>query len=144
MRFPMLLCFALLLPGLVSTAVSAGEANVYRCGDTYSQIPCGDNATQPKLYGARGTTDASAMDKAKSCVVAVAKSRFEEGLDWQLLDASEPEAELIPVHGSQILGYRLTVTMAQVSSQGQRLQTAQFACAVSQDLQRVLSLQALE
>lgn len=143
MHTPFMLRSVLLL-GLVSAAANAADTQVYRCGDTYSQIPCGDNATQPKLYGARGATDASAMEKAKACVIAVGKSRFEEGLDWQLLDASEPEPELIPVHGSQILGYRLTVTMAQVSSQGQRLQTAQFACAVSQDLQRVLSLQALD
>lgn len=126
----------------------AADAQVYRCGDTYSQVPCGDNATQPKLYGARGAVETSALEKAKSCAAsAVQQQQSEDGFDWQLLDASEAKPELININGAQVLGFRLTLVMAQVpiqgSAQGQRRPRQQFSCAVSQDFQRVLSLQAL-
>jgi len=132
----------LVLAGVLASA-RAAEPKVYRCGDTYSQVPCGDNATQPKLYGARGAAEASAMVKATGCAAAVAQGQPDDGLDWQLLDASEPVAELINVHGAQVLGFRLVVTMAQTTAQGQRLPGGRFSCAVSQDFQRVLSMQPL-
>lgn len=135
---------AMLVPLVVALIGNAGaaEPRVYRCGDTYSQTPCGDNATQPKLYGT-GADNTDAMQKATSCAAAIANSRQEEGLDWHLLEASEPKAELITAHGAQLLGFRLTVTMVQTTAQGQRVQGGRFRCDVSQDFQRVLALQEL-
>lgn len=123
-------------------SADAAEPRVYRCGDTYSQTPCGDNASQPKLYGT-GADTTDAMQKATSCAAAVANSHQEEGLDWHLQDASEPKAELISAHGSQVVGFRLTVVMVQSTAQGQRVQSGRFRCDVSQDFQRVLAVQAL-
>ncbi|NQD36700.1 hypothetical protein HPT27_06655 [Permianibacter sp. IMCC34836] len=129
---------------LNAPAALAAEPQVYRCGDSYSQVPCGDNASQPKLYGARGGAELSALEKARSCAAAVATSRppQEDGSDWQLLDASEAKPDLIAVNGAQVLGFRLSVTMAQRTAHGQLQGRQQFLCAVSQDFQRVLSVQA--
>jgi hypothetical protein len=144
---PLRAVFTIVLFGIAAMVIPvtamAAESQVYRCGDTYSQTPCGNNATQPKLYGAKEANNAGVMEKAKSCAAAVAESQREEGLDWQLLDATEPAAELIPAHGTQVLGFRLTVTMALTTAQGQRVRGGQFSCAVSQDFQRVLAMQPL-
>lgn len=141
---PIRFCSVMLMPLVVVVigSAAAAEPRVYRCGDTYSQTPCGDNASQPKLYGT-GADTTDAMQKATSCAAAIASSRQEEGMDWHLQEASEPKAELINAHGSQVVGFRLTVTMVQTSAQGQRVQSGRFRCDVSQDFQRVLAVQAL-
>ena len=125
-----------------ATTASAADTKVYRCGDTYSQVPCGNDASQPKLYGTQGG-NASAMEQAASCAAAIAQREQQDGVEWALQDATEPVAELVPAHGSQVLGYRIDVVMTQTTLQGQPLHTARYRCAVSQDLRRVLSVQAL-
>lgn len=124
------------------TAAHAADTKVYRCGDTYSQVPCGNDASQPKLYGTQGG-NASALEQAASCAAAIAQREQQDGLQWTLQDATEPVAELVAAHGSQVLGYRIDVVMSQTTLQGQPLHTARYRCAVSQDLRRVLSLQPL-
>jgi len=132
---------ALLLVGVATTA-HAADTKVYRCGDTYSQVPCGNDASQPKLYGTQGG-NASAMEQAASCAAAIAQREQQDGVEWALQDAIEPVAELVPAHGSQVLGYRIDIVMTQTTLQGQPLHTARYRCAVSQDLRRVLSVQPL-
>lgn len=131
-----------LLLALAATAAQAADTKVYRCGDTYSQVPCGNDASQPKLYGTQGG-NASALEQAASCAAAIAQREQEEGLEWKLLDASEPVAEVVPAHGSQVLGYRIDLVMSQTTLQGQPLHTARYHCTVSQDFRRMLSVQTL-
>ena len=127
-----MLCTLTLLSA--ATPANAADTKVYRCGETYSQVPCGNDASQPKLYGTQGG-NASAMEQAASCAAAIAQREQQDGVEWALQDATEPVAEL--------LGYRIDVVMTQTTLQGQPLHTARYRCAVSQDLRRVLSVQAL-
>lgn len=131
-----------LLLASVAAAAQAADTKVYRCGDTYSQVPCSNDASQPKLYGTQGG-NASVLEQAASCAAAIAQREQQDGLQWTLQDATEPVAELVAAHGSQVLGYRIDVVMTQTTLQGQPLHTARYRCAVSQDLRRVLSLQPL-
>lgn len=121
---------------IYSQATMAGTA--YRCGNVFSQTPCGENAKEQALY--KGSADAS--DDFISVCLGEAKKRiqFKDPESLRVESSSKPTAKVIDYADAKIMVYEVVVNINGKNSYGAYNGAEPYICHLSQDKKRVLNI----
>lgn len=124
---------ALLLAALPSLACAQ---TMYRCGNTFSQKPCGDNAAAVKVPGTEVTTAAGASTPEAVCSRAVlGNSRYR-------VDNLESGGTDTVAYAGQTMAARLyRVGLTHLDENGRSMGRSTAVCYLSEDGQRVLKIE---
>lgn len=128
---------AMLLMALHSSAA------VYRCGDTFSDSPCGDDAVEHDVFGEGAESTANLDDKAaQTCLQALLEKHMLGNPQGVVAaPASKRKSRVIKKHGASLMGYHLMVAVREMNpNTGMFNPPIHFECVLSPDLLRVLEV----
>ena len=133
---------ALLLGSLASLTTHAA---VYRCGGTFSDVPCGDDAEVHEVFG-EGSESLKDLDRkaADTCL----QGARENGLlgnpgSAQAQPVGKRKVALFDVRGRNVMAVYLTVAISEHNPEtGAFMPPKQYDCVATKDLLRVLSISA--
>jgi hypothetical protein len=116
---------------------------MYRCGNQYSQTPCGNDA-QAKRLPASAAPDRGAEGDGKTLCMAVAPTRL--GLadpESARFEAVEKSADTVIQHAGQPIAAKTYLMLINPKGPyGAYLGASLYACHLSQDEQRILKIEA--
>lgn len=138
----------LLAASLLAACAAAGAQTMYRCGNTFSQTPCGSDAkagVTPRGEnggGAASTADAgAARPRAQPCLAELAQRVGVEGPGALKIGRMEgPKVEAIDVKGEKLVVRTYEFTALTRNAYGGQTPAASFTCHLSEDEQRVVRL----
>ncbi len=130
----------LLLPLLLLSSLSVQAGALYRCGNTFSQIPCGDNAQTVRMQGGDGGKSAIPPGLAKHvCVSDLGKwVPFPDPDNLKIESMSRGTPEIIEYAGTKLMArrYELRVDIRNAGP------GRSYSCFASEDNQRILKVVA--
>ena len=128
---------------LLCAAGLAGAQTMYRCGNTFSQKPCGDSATAVKVPGAGasaadspGATAAGGSTSQAVCTRAAIGARPSGRMRVESVEFGG--TEVIQYAGSSVAAKAYRITLSETSADGSPLGYRSATCLMSEDGQRVL------
>lgn len=134
---------ALVGAALLCATGLAGAQTMYRCGNTFSQKPCGDGATAVKVPGAGasgaaspGTTAPGGSTSQAACTRAALGARPTERLRVESVEFGG--TEVIQYAGSSVAAKLYRISLAESAVDGSTLGYRSVTCYMSEDGQRVL------
>jgi hypothetical protein len=120
----------------------AQTAKLYRCGNTFSQAPCGADATEKKMIGAgQGGQARDPMVGARACVIEAQKRRLLPQ-SARVAGVERGEATVVTYAGQPMVGQALRVSVTLAGASPDDSMALRMACVMSEDEQRVLRVQA--
>lgn len=125
------------LYGVTVTPVQAAE-KVYRCGDTFSQVPCAPDAKELNVRA-----DGSKAPTSSACVDQL-RQEFGASDPGSLRITASSDGKLAPFEyaGTKILARHYQFSVVSRLPNGGYQTVGRYACVTSDDGFRVLSLQA--
>jgi hypothetical protein len=123
------------------TSFSMEAHALYRCKNTYSQIPCAADATAAKIHKDINATPASESRGRDLCVSAIPqKIELEdaEGVKAEVLGASE--SAVITYANQPMVAKRYLMTVNAKNSSGVYTGKRPYFCFLSEDENRVLQI----
>lgn len=130
----------LLLPLFLVISFAASAGTLYRCGNTFSQIPCGNNAQAVQVQGGEVGKSAVSPEQAKHvCVNDLRKwVPFPDPDNLKIESMSRGTPEIIEYAGTKLMArrYELRVNLANAAP------GRNYSCFVSEDNQRILKISA--
>lgn len=124
---------ALLMATLPSLA---GAQTMYRCGNTFSQKPCGDSAAAVKVPGTQVTAGAGTSAPDSVC------SRAALGNGNYRIDSLESGGTDTVTYAGQTVAAKLyRVNMTRLDEHGRSMGRTAAVCYLSEDGQRVLKIE---
>ena len=133
----LLLSIALLLP-----CGFAAAQQMYRCGNTFSQTPCGPDAAARTLPSASAPEGASGPSGYELC--AVAARRLHGGPEPEtarIERVGDRRSEVIQFSGQPLAAQRYDLSIDARTTNGVFSGPRLFGCWLSEDQRRVLQLQ---
>ncbi len=127
---------ALLLLCLLPALASAQQ--LYRCGNTFSQKPCGTDATTVRVPGAAVPTSGGGGSPGQVCGQRVIASMSAQGGSAQIDSVQTAGTEVIQYAKQSVAAHLYAVTLSRIDSQGRSLGQVTVQCYLSEDDQRVL------
>lgn len=129
----MLICSFLVM---CSQFVTAGTA--YRCGNTFSQTPCGENAKEQTLNSGSA---ANSSDFISVCLTAAKELiQFKDPESLRVESSSKPVAKVIDYADAKLMAYEVTININGKNSYGGYSGAEPYICYLSQDKKRVLQI----
>ena len=121
---------------------------MYRCGNTFSQTPCGSDAkAAPAPRGEKGGAAANSGEaggvapRAQPCLAELAQRVGVEGPGALKIGRMEgPRVEAIDVKGEKLVVRTYEFTALTRNAYGGQTPAATFTCHLSEDEQRVVRL----
>jgi hypothetical protein len=126
-----------LLLALLPTLASAQQ--LYRCGNTFSQKPCGSDAAAVRVPGAAVPTSGSNAP-GQVCAKRVIATTTAQGGSARIVDTQTAGTEVIQYAGQSMAARLYAVTVARTDAQGRDLGPVTIQCYASEDDQRVLKV----
>jgi len=126
---------ALLLLCLLPALASAQQ--LYRCGNTFSQKPCGTDATTVRVPGA-AVPSTGGGSPGQVCGQRVIASMSAQGGSAQIDSVQTAGTEVIQYAKQSVAAHLYAVTLSRIDSQGRSLGQVTVQCYLSEDDQRVL------
>jgi hypothetical protein len=129
----------LLLLAALAAPLTLHAQPVYRCGNTFSNIPCSADATPVRPSAAPA---APSVGAEQVCLARI-RAQFRDPASVRIEQVTGPKSEIIDYHGGRLVvkTYLLTVSMPQSAVY---LGESRFECQLTENLQRVLSLRPAE
>lgn len=131
---------SLLLPPFLIFSLSAQAGTLYRCGNTFSQIPCGDNAQTVQVQGGEAGKNAVPAELAKHVCVSDLRKwvPFPDPDNLKIESMSRGTPEIIEYAGTKLMArrYELRVNLPNAAP------GRNYSCFVSEDNQRILKVSA--
>jgi hypothetical protein len=124
---------ATLLPGL------AGAQQLYRCGNTFSQTPCGSDAATVRVPGAAVPTSGGNAP-GQACAQRVIAATTAQGGSARIVGVQTAGTEVIQYAKQSMAAKLYAVQVARVDGQGRDLGQVTVQCYTSEDDQRVLKV----
>jgi hypothetical protein len=138
---------SLLAACLLAACAAAGAQTMYRCGNTFSQTPCGSDAKSAAVPrsesgGVAGSGEAGAVKpRAQPCLAELAQRVGVEGPGALKIGRMEgPKVEAIDVKGEKLVVRTYEFTALTRNAYGGQTPAATFTCHLSEDEQRVVRL----
>lgn len=121
---------------MFSPFVMAGTA--YRCGNTFSQTPCGENAKKQTLNSESAANSSDfisvCLSKAKELI------QFKDSESLRVESSSKPVAKVIEYADAKLMAYEVTININGKNSYGGYGGAEPYICHLSQDKKRVLNI----
>jgi hypothetical protein len=127
---------------LAAAALSASAQQMYRCGSTYSQTPCGPTAT-----ATRTPADVPADKPDGGAAGATCGTHAARLLDLpdpaalRVVSTSPGRSEVIQYSGQPVVARRYELRVSMVSPAGVWLPARSYSCFLSEDQQRILKFE---
>ncbi len=126
--------------GGVATPAQAQTGKLYRCGNTFSQAPCGADATEKKMVGAgHGGQARDPMVGARACLVEAKLKRLHPPTA-EVVSVDRGQASVIQYAGQPLVSRPMRITVTFVSASSNLPVQERLSCVMSEDEQRVLSV----
>ena len=120
-----------------------GSGAVYRCGNTFSNVPCAEDAKPMKGLAAGGGQAATGMDVSAVCFNAIKNKVAAKDPDaLKLASASTAKPDIVEFQGKRLMGYTSTLEVSERQANGAYADPKPYFCATSDDRQRVLQIKA--
>jgi hypothetical protein len=126
-----------LLPAFLPTSASAQK--LYRCGNTFSQTPCGADAAAVRVPGAAAPTTASGSP-GQVCAQQVVASLSANGGTARIDSVASAGTEVIQYANQPIAAHLYAVTLTRLDAKGREQGQVSVQCYLSEDDQRVLKV----
>jgi hypothetical protein len=125
-----------------SGATPAAAQQLYRCGNTYSQTPCGANAAAVRSHGDAVADTAPGPRGGELCSAAVAQElQLDDSGTVQVDTVTKAPAEVIQYADKPTATHKFIVTL-KVKPYAPYAGPRAFACNLSEDERRVLKFSA--
>lgn len=125
---------------MCSQFTMAGTA--YRCGNTFSQIPCGENAKE-QMFNTGSA--ASSSDFITVCLSAAKELiQFKDPESLRVESSSKPMAKVIDYADARLMAYEVIININGKNSYGGYSGAEPYVCYLSQDKKRVLKILPLK
>lgn len=118
------------LPGLASAQT------MYRCGNTFSQKPCGDNAAAVKAPGTQVTAGAGTSAPETVCSRAVLGSG-----SYRIDSLESGGTDTVAYAGQTVASKLYRVGLTRLDEHGRSMGRTAAICYLSEDGQRVLKIE---
>lgn len=130
---------------LLSFCAAAGAQTMYRCGNTFSQTPCGGDAKAGPVprggEGAPANAAEAARMRARPCLAELAQRVGVDGPAALNIGRMEgPRVEAIEIKGEKLVVRTFEFTALARNAYGGQSPGARFTCHLSEDEQRVVRL----
>jgi len=129
-----------LFPLFLLFSISAHAATLYRCGNTFSQVPCGDNAKPVQISGGEAGRAALPPEMAKHVCVSDLKKwvPFPDPDSIKVESMSRGAPEIIEYAGTKLMARRYDLRISAPNAPGGQ----NYRCFASEDNQRILKIVA--
>jgi hypothetical protein len=130
--------FALVLM-LCSVFAPVQAQPLYRCGNTYSQTPCGADAQQKNLPSSQAPDAAAGTQGYELCVTHARKAmRAPDPASTQARQVGTRTSEVIPFADKSIVAHRYDIEIEPRLASGMYGNPVAYSCWLSEDQRRVL------
>jgi hypothetical protein len=119
----------------------AGAQKLYRCGTTYSEVPCAPDAKTLNVTPA-ASTPAGEQRGSDLCFTKV-KARLNDPESARFTGAAPGKTEVIDFAGSRVVARRYEIRVNWKTSGGGFTGDTPFTCFVSEDDRRVLRIDGM-
>jgi hypothetical protein len=121
---------------------SAPAQQMYRCGSTYSQTPCGPTATATRTRSDVPPDNAGGSQAGAACSAqAPHLLNVPDPAALRVLSTSASRAEVIQYSGQPVVALRYDLSITTVSPAGVWLAARAYSCYLSEDQQRILKFE---
>ncbi len=128
----------------ITVALPALAQPVYRCGNTYSQVPCNAEAKPVPITSAAAPDQPKAQYGAGLCAAhAPALLRFPDPPSTRINSVKKAPAELIQYAGQPIVARQYVMSINAKNRSGAYDGERPYVCFLSEDEQRILKIEAL-
>lgn len=118
---------------------------VYRCGNTFSESPCGDDAVKHEIFGEDSESLKGLDDKAATtCLEGILRAGLLGNPDNpRVVPTSRRRSEIVDFKGSKLMGTRIHVAISEMNpNTGMYAAAKPFQCVLTPDLERVLKTES--
>ncbi len=128
---------------LLILASVAPAGSVYRCGNTFSAEPCGEDAQEHEIFGSDAESTKNLDEKSAAVCL---ENAINHGLlgnpgGAQAKAVSTRISEVVQYKGTALMGYRMRVAISEMNGMtGNYNPPQQFDCVLTPDLSRVFSV----
>jgi hypothetical protein len=130
---------------LLTLCAAAGAQTMYRCGNTFSQTPCGNDAKASPAPrpgdGGAGPAAEAERTRAQPCLAELAQRVGVAGPAALKIGRMEgPRVEAIDIKGEKLVVRTYEFTALTRNAYGGQSPGARFTCHLSEDEQRLVRL----
>jgi hypothetical protein len=124
----------------LALAPHAQAQQLYRCGNTYSQIPCAQDAPAKRIFSdaADGGTDAAGKGFALCSTHAVQAAEVQDPDTARIRPQGPRRSEVIQYAGQPMQAHRYDLTIDAKGPTGRYAGPVGYSCWLSEDQARVL------
>ena len=120
----------------------ASAQQMYRCGSTYSQTPCGPTATATRTPSDVPPDKAAGSQAGAACTAQAPQLlNVPDPTALRVLSTSASRAEVIQYSGQPVVALRYDLRISTVSPAGVWLAARAYSCFLSEDQQRILKFE---
>lgn len=147
-RFHARIVLASVLSFITLVAVFPAESHagaVYRCGNTFSESPCGEDAVKHEIFGEDSESLKGLDDKAAdTCLTGIIRAGLLGNPENpRVVPTSRRKSEIVDFKGSKLMGTRIQVAISEMNpNTGVYIAGKQYQCVLTPDLERVLKTEA--
>ncbi|MCK6432426.1 MAG: hypothetical protein HUU30_12375 [Burkholderiaceae bacterium] len=125
----------------IAVPVAWAQGGLYRCGNTYSQVPCSNDARTASVPTGAAPDPAPGLTGAEVCAAhALRALGTDSGLAGRLESSQRGPAEVIQYAGQPLATRTWRVTLAVRTVEGLAAGHRTFRCHLSEDERRVLRI----
>jgi hypothetical protein len=134
-------CLPIALAVLCACSAPAQSQQLYRCGNTYSQVPCAPGAASARISaGAAPDPVAASAGKDVCANEGVAQMNFPDPESTRIRSVTKVGSEVIQYAGQPIAVRKYRVTLNTKSEVGAYTGDRSYLCYLSEDERRVLKV----
>lgn len=130
---------AIFAVGLISLTHHASAQQLYRCGNTYSQIPCAADAASKSVYSGAAPVQAPGLSGYELCAAhAVKYVASPEPESARTMPMGQRRTEVIKYAGQSVAAHRFDLTVDAKTTYGVYSGPMAYSCWLSEDQARML------
>jgi hypothetical protein len=127
---------------LVAHVGPASAQQMYKCGSTFSQTPCGPDAAAKALPSAAAAQSPPGLSGYELCVAAASKFSGPEPESARIQPLGDRKSEVIQYAGKPMAAHRYDLGIDAKTQYGVYSGVRAHSCWVSEDQRRVLQFSA--
>lgn len=131
------------ITSLLSLATTSHAGSVYRCGNTFSAEPCGEDAEEHTIFGSDAESTKNLDEKSAAVCLenAISNGLLGNPSGAQAQAVTTRKSEVVHYKGTALMGFRMRVAISEMNGKtGSYEPPRQFDCVLTPDLLRVFSV----
>ena len=136
-------CLPIVFAVLCACSAPAHAQQLYRCGNTYSQVPCAPGAASARISAGAAPEPVAGMVGKDVCASdGVAQMNFPDPESTRIRSVTKEGSEVIQYAGKPIAARKYRLTLNTRNEVGAYTGDRSYLCYLSEDERRVLKVDA--